>query len=499
MGPAAGAGVQNRKIHFIGIAGAGMSATAKLLRDSGAIISGSDENVYPPVSDFLHAQGIPYRTPYAAENIPPDVDHFVIGKNAKLVPETNAEVAAAHASGLRIASFPELLSEFSHDKKNLVVAGSYGKSTSAALLAHCLETAAVHMGTHLDPSFFIGAVPLTPPVSARKGQGNLFVLEGDEYPSSNTDSRAKFLHYRPAHLLITPLAHDHLNVFPTPEDYLRPFQELMTLPPADAAIIVCDDRKKDSLSPAFLTGISRPVITYGLDEGDYHAADVRYDETTRFGLVHGNSLLARVEATQLGAHNVENIIGVAALLCSMKLLPPQRIADAVASFRGVRRRLDRKSDKTSIPIYEGFGSSYDKARSAIAAMRLHFPQRRLIVVFEPHTFSWRNRAGLHWYDDVFDGVAKTYIFEPATQGAATHDQASQAEIVDRVRSSGCDAEPISDPTVAVRSIGNFLSPNDAILLLSSGDLGGLIDLIPAMAEGAFPSSRDGVAAASAIR
>lgn len=480
--------MQNRKVHFIGIAGAGMSATAKLLRDSGAVVSGSDENVYPPVSHFLRAQGIHYRTPYAAENIPPGVDLFVIGKNAQLVPETNAEVAAAHASGRRIASFPEMLSEYSQGKDNVVVAGSYGKSTSAALLAHCLETAARHLGPHLDPSFFIGAIPLTPSVSARKGQGNIFVLEGDEYPSSNTDPRAKFLHYRPAHLLITPLAHDHLNVFPTPDDYLRPFQELITLPPADAAIIVCTDRKRDSLSPAFLAGLSRPVVTYGVEEGDYRAADIRYGETTTFSIVHGNSLLADVETTQLGTHNVENIVGVAALLCSRQLMPPRYIADAVASFRGIRRRLDRKSDKTSIPIYEGFGSSYDKAHSAIVAMKLHFPKRRLIVVFEPHTFSWRNRAALHWYDDVFRGASKTYIFEPATQGAATHDQASQAEIVERVRSSGCDAEPISDPAEALRSIGAFLSSDDAILLLSSGNLGGLIELIPAMAEKAFPDS-----------
>lgn len=489
----------NRKIHFIGIAGAGMSATAKLLRDAGAVISGSDENVYPPVSDFLRAQGIPYRVPYAAENIPPDVDLFVIGKNAKLVPETNAEVAAAYASGRRIASFPEMLSEYSHDKDNIVVAGSYGKSSSVALLAHCLAEGARELGPHLDPSFFIGAIPLTPPVSARKGQGKLFVLEGDEYPSSNTDPRSKFLHYHPAHLLITPLAHDHLNVFPTPADYLRPFAELVTLPPADAAIVVCDDRKKDSLTPAFLAGVSRPIITYGLDVGDYRAADIRYGETTKFSIVHGNTLVADIETTQLGTHNVENIVGVTALLCARQLVPPRHIADAVASFRGIRRRLDRKSEKTTIPIYEGFGSSYDKARSAIAAMQLHFPQRRLIVVFEPHTFSWRNRAGLHWYDDVFRGAARTYIFEPATQGSATHDQASQAEIVDRVRASGCDAEPISDPAAAVRSIGAHLSADDAILLLSSGDLGGLIALIPAMAERAFPVARGGVAAAAAIR
>jgi UDP-N-acetylmuramate: L-alanyl-gamma-D-glutamyl-meso-diaminopimelate ligase len=475
--------VPKRRVHFIGIAGAGMSATAKLLQDSGAAISGSDEGAYPPISDFLRQHGIECRTPYAAENIPADADLIVIGKNAKLVPATNPEVAAAYASGVSIASFPEVLGEYSRGKDNIVVAGSYGKSTCTALLAHCLETAAERLGPHLDPSFFVGAVPLTPSTSARKGKGNLFVLEGDEYPSSNTDPRAKFLHYRPAHLLVTPLAHDHVNIFPTPRDYLRPFGELLALPAAGATVVVCVE---GSLSRDLISGVSRPIITYGVHEGDYHAADIRYGERTRFTIVCANSSLAEVETTQLGEHNIQNIVGVAALLSSQRLVPARCVADAVATFRGIRRRLDRKSEKTSIPIFEGFGSSYDKARSAIAAMKLHFPDRRLIVVFEPHTFSWRNRAALSWYDDVFRGADKVFVFEPAAQGAATHDQVSHREIVERIRSSGCDAEPISDPHGALRAIERVLAADAAVLLLSSGHLGGLVELVPAAAEAKFP-------------
>jgi UDP-N-acetylmuramate: L-alanyl-gamma-D-glutamyl-meso-diaminopimelate ligase len=449
-----------KTVHFIGIAGAGMSATAKLLKDSGVAISGSDQNAYPPISDYLIEQGICCKTPYAAENIPADTDLFVIGKNAKLVPETNVEVAAAVASGKPIASFAEVLSEHTRHKDNIVVAGSYGKSTSVALLAHCLETAAKTLGPGLDPSFFIGAVPLTPSTSARNG-----------------------LHYRPHHLLVTPLAHDHLNVFPTPQDYVRPFLELVALPPADATIVVCGE---GSLSTDFLSALPRPVITYGVHGGDFHAVDVRYGETTRFTVVHGNSKVADLETIQLGEHNVQNIVGVCAFLLSRRLMPAEHIAAGVATFRGIKRRLDRKSDRTSIPIFEGFGSSYEKAQSAIAAMMRHFPERRLIVVFEPHTFSWRNRAALKWYDDVFRGAGKVFIFEPAAQGAATHDQVSHAEIIARVRAAGCDADPISDPTNAIRALADVLSPDDAILLLSSGNLGGLVELVPALAEQRFP-------------
>lgn len=492
--------LQIRHAHFIGIAGAGMSAVAKLLRDSGVVVTGSDEGVYPPVSDFLRSQGIAYNTRYAAENLPRDADLIVIGKNARLVPETNAEVAAAYASGVRTASFPEVLSEISATKETVVVAGAFGKSTTTSMLAHCLETLPAHVPEKwepvfrqghaqtqiregADPSYFIGAIPLTPATSARLGKGKLFVLEGDEYPSSNTDPRSKFLHYHPQHLIVTPLAHDHINVFPTPADYLKPFGALAALVPHDGTIVYCVE---GVLSGELLPRIRHPVVTYGVTRGEYHAAGIAWGETTRFTLMHGERALAEIETGQLGAHNIQNIVGVAAFMLTRALATPAEIAAAVKSFRGIRRRLDRKSDKTQVPIFEGFGSSYDKARSAIAAMKQHFPNSRLLIVFEPHTFSWRNRDALAWYDDVFTGGDKIFIYEPATQGATTHAQISQAEIVDRVTKAGFDAEPISDPDAALATIGRTMRADDVVLLLTSGNLGGLIERIPAMAEERWP-------------
>lgn len=472
-----------QKAHFIGIAGVGMSATAKLLKDNGVAVTGSDQDVYPPVSDFLKQEDIQYHTTYTAENLPADVDLIVIGKNAKLVPETNPEVAAARASGKRIASFPEVLGELSEGKETIVVAGSFGKSTSSALLAHCLETVSTEGSCARDASFFIGAIPLTPITSARIGGGSLFVLEGDEYPSSNTDSRAKFFHYHPQHLLITPLAHDHVNIFPTPEFYLQPFRELVNLPPIGATIIVCVE---GTLSRHLLSQISRPVVTYGVHDGEFRAADIVWGEETKFTLVHGDSVITEIRTTQLGEHNIQNIVGVTAFLLSRNLIAPEQIAGAIATFRGIKRRLDRKSESTIIPIFEGFGSSYDKARSAIAAMKRHFPDRRLMVLFEPHTFSWRNRDALQWYDDVFSGAGKVFIFEPASQGATTHAQTSQAEIVARVRKAGFDVEAISDPDEASRRIETELHSKDVILLLTSGNLGGLIQRVPLIAEKKFP-------------
>ena len=470
-------GFPYRRVHFIGVAGVGMSATALLLRDLGVAVTGSDEAIYPPISDVLAREKIAVRTPYAAANIPAEADAIVIGKNARLVPQTNAEVAEAFARGAPILSFADVLGMLAGERTPIVVAGSFGKTTSVSMMAHCLLEAG------LDPSFMIGASPLSPPTAARIGKGPLMVLEGDEYPSSNTDDRSKFLHYRPAHLLLTPLAHDHVNVFPTVESYLAPFHQLVALAPPEATILASTGGE---LSARFLAALARKVVTYGISAGEWRVRDIDWGERTRFTITHEGRDVVRVETGQLGLHNIENMLGVGAFLLTRGLVDAQAFAAAMASFKGIRRRLDRKSDKTRIPMFEGFGSSYDKARSAIAAMKRHFPERRLLVVFEPHTFSWRNRATLHWYDDAFEGAAEVFVWRPAEQGAGTHDQASQEEIMARLKAAGARAHALSEREEAVARIGAALGEDAAVLFLTSGPLGGLIEAVPALAEARFP-------------
>ena len=209
------------KAHFIGIAGKGMSATALLLRQMGVQISGSDEGFYPPVSDYLRNEKIPFAAGYRKENIPDDADVIVIGKNAKLQPDSNEEVRAAMDSGKLVRSFADLLHDMTAGSETIVAVGSYGKSTCSALLAWCLKAA------NKDPSYFIGEITNGFERHANRGQGPTFVLEGDEYPASNWDNRSKFLRYNARNVLLTSATHDHINVFPTHADYLSPFRSLL--------------------------------------------------------------------------------------------------------------------------------------------------------------------------------------------------------------------------------------------------------------------------------
>ena len=435
-----------------------------------------------PTSQVLAREEFACRAPYAAQNIPDDADLIVIGKNARLVPNENDEVAEAFTraerpGGPKILSFAEVLALLSRGHENIVVAGSFGKTTSVSMLAHCLT------GAGLDPSWIIGAVPLSPPRASNAGKGKLFLLEGDEYPSSNTDNRSKFLHYRPAHVLLTPLSHDHVNVFPTVESYLAPFHQLFDLVPRDGLIVAATSGE---LSERFLARVKRDVVTFGLARGDWRAENIDYGEISQFTLTEQGREVARVKTTQLGAHNIENMVGIGAFVLSRGLASVEQYAAAMASFRGVVRRLDRKSDHTSVQMFEGFGSSYDKAKSAIAAMKRHFARRRLLVVFEPHTFSWRNRNKLEWYDEVFEGCDRVFIFEPATQGAGAHEQASLDEIMERVRAAGVDATPVHSCDEGLAKIGGELRMDDAVLFLTSGDIGGLIERLRLLAETQHP-------------
>ncbi len=469
-----------KKAHLIGICGAGMSATAKLLRDFGWHVSGSDDGFYPPVSTYLKKCRIHIFEGYREQNIPDNADLIIIGKHAGLTSEKNAEVRRAFESGIPIKSFPEVLGELSQTYKKIIVAGSYGKSTCAALLAWALK----HSGK--QPSYFIGAIPRTPSESSEKGNGKIFVLEGDEYPSSNWDIKAKFLHYHPTYLLLTSLAHDHIDIYKTPEDYRAPFKKLIALTPRHEIIVACSDG--EGLRET-LDGIGRNIVWYSIKgNADWQIQNLATGEQTLFEITHQGKTIVSVKTSLLGIHNIENILGVGALLFSLNLVTPKQFKKAMETFKALDRRLNKKSETSSLPIYEGFGSSYLKARSAIEAMRLHFQGRPLIVIFEPYTFSWQNRNVIHWYDTVFKDAKNILIYKPPGENKKDSVQLKLDEIVGRIKKAGIDVNGFETPDEGLVILKKYVKNNSVILILSSGGFGGFIDLVVKWLEKRFPKS-----------
>ncbi|MBW8813870.1 MAG: hypothetical protein JF588_10640 [Caulobacterales bacterium] len=458
------------RIHFTGIAGAGMAAAALMMREAGHTISGSDEDVFPPMSTYVAGLGFPVTLRFDPANLPDDLDLLVLGASAKLGGEANAEVKAARARGVRVTTFPDLVGEATAGRTNTVVAGSFGKSTCTALLAHALRESGV------DAGWMIGAISPSLPDTGHWGSAPQVVLEGDEYIVGAADRRSKFVLYHPRDVLLTSLVHDHVNVFPTFADYEAPFRQLLRLLPADGLLVA---RAHPAIRAIAGESAAR-IVWYDTAPGaDWRAEDVAFGETSRFTLVGPNGRRLTMATTLLGEHNVENIVGVGAYLLERGLVTEAQLQRGVESFAGIRRRLDRLTRASAVPIIEGFGSSYEKARSAIEAVRLHYPHRPLTVVFEPHTFSWRSRDALGWYDTVFEGASRVLVAPPPHHGEASHNQSSFAEILARVAATGVPAQAVETAEAAVAALGD-LTGEEVVLLLSSGPLLGLPDSLPAV-------------------
>jgi UDP-N-acetylmuramate: L-alanyl-gamma-D-glutamyl-meso-diaminopimelate ligase len=467
--------VKIMNVYFLGIAGAGVSALASVLHSQGHVVSGSDEGVFPPVSTYLDDLGINYATNFDAANVPPHVDIAIVGTTAKMDPATNPELAELTARGVPCHTFASYLGEHTKGRENLIVAGSFGKSSLTALITFIL----IHAGQ--DPGWFIGAIPLDLPQTGHNGTDPLFIMEGDEYVVSLSDRRSKFELYTPAHTLISSIVHDHINMFPTMELYEAPFAKLIAATPEDGLLIVCH-----GFEPVRrLVGV-RKAVWYGVDPNPgYFADDINIGEFTSFALCQPDGDKLALETELLGRHNIENIIGACAFLLERKAVTPTQLQAAIRAFRGVARRLDKKTRASSVPVYEGFGSSYEKARSAIEAIELHFPARKSIVVFEPHTFSWRNQNALEWYDTVFEGCERVLIMAPPTHGAGTHDQLTQDQIIARVRAAGIDAIGLKDGAAVLTDLPASLNGDEVVLLLSSGPLDGLAASLPPVFDARF--------------
>jgi UDP-N-acetylmuramate: L-alanyl-gamma-D-glutamyl-meso-diaminopimelate ligase len=456
------------RIHFTGVAGAGMSAAALMMREAGHEVSGSDEDVFPPMSTYVEGLGFPFHRRFDAANLPAGLDVLVLGASAKLGGEANPEVAEARRRGVKVTTFPELVGEATQARANTVVAGSFGKSTCAALMAHVLRQAG------RDAGWMVGAISPSLPDTGHWGTAREMVLEGDEYIVSPTDRRSKFVLYHPCDVLLTSLVHDHINVFLTFADYEAPFRELLRLLPADGLLVA---REHPAVRAIAGEAASR-IVWYdtGACEG-WWADEVVFGEESRFTLVRPDGRRIALSTHLLGAHNIENIVGVGAYLLERGLVSEGQLAAGVASFAGIRRRLDRLTVRSAVPVIEGFGSSYEKARSAIEALLLHYPHRPLTVVFEPHTFSWRSKDALGWYDTVFKGAAQVLIVPPPTHGAQTHHQSSFEEILARTAATGVPVEGVRTAEEATRAL-SALSGDEVVLLLSSGPLLGLPDSLP---------------------
>ncbi|MDP9249558.1 MAG: Mur ligase family protein [bacterium] len=467
---------KKNKIHLIGISGAGMSALAVLLKEAGFKVSGSDDESFEPVAGLLKRNKISFHENYRPENIPGDVNLVVIGKHAGLSERDNVETREAIRRDLPIKSLPEMLALLSNRTENLVIAGSFGKSTLSALVAWCLVRG------KKDPSYFIGAIPLDLKNSSHLGRGGEFVLEGDEYPSSNWDNTSKFLHLKPNAVLLISALHDHVNMFPTEKSYVATYKKLVAKIPAKGLLVYAKNAKN---TKEVARHSKCRTLSYSVDDkkSDWFAENLKYGKVTSFDLIRKGKKIIKIETKLLGRHNIENIVGAAAFLLESNLpaqagkISPPVFAGAVKSFSGIKRRIELKNPKGTIPVYDGFGSSYEKARAIFDALHLHFPDKRIVAVFEPHAFSWRNKKFLPWYKNIFKGVDEVIILPATSRGPKGPGEISTSEIW-REAKKHFPVRTARNEKETLKILQKIVRDGDVIALISSGPMFGLTESVP---------------------
>lgn len=457
-----------RRIHLIGVAGTGMGSFAGMLRAAGYEVTGSDENVYPPMSTQLARDGIEVLTPYRAENLDLARPDLVVVGN--VVRKVNPEAAAMRERGIPHVSFPAALGEaFLAARHPVVVAGTHGKTTTSAMMGALLH----HAGR--DPSFLVGGVTRDFDSNFRLGEGPHFVVEGDEYDTAYFDKGPKLLHYRPRTAILTSCELDHADIYRDEAHYESAFERFVDLLPADGFLAACASYE----SVLRVARRSRaPVETYAVDApgADWEAEGLRLAaDGARFGLVRKGRTLAEVHLPVGGAHNVENALGVAAAATALGLSPGE-IAAGLAAFRGVKRRQEVRGTAGGVTVVDDFAHHPRAVEKTLAAIRGSHPAGRILAAFEPRSNTSRRNLHQHLYASpaTWAAAAEIFLLRPAPT-----DQVPEAERLDLgavVRDLGAAGKParaFSAVDEMVPAIVEAARPGDVVVAMSNGAFGGI--------------------------
>jgi len=457
------------RIHLSGIAGTAMASLAGLLREKGHDLTGSDQDVYPPMSTQLQALGIPVRSPYCAANVPPDADLVVIG-NA--LSRGNPEVETVLDRKQRMSSMPALLAEeFLRGRTCLVVAGTHGKTTTTSLLAHVLH----HAGR--DPSFLVGGVPVDFERSYRLGGGEHFVVEGDEYDTAFFDKRPKFVHYMPDVAVIGNVEYDHADIYPDLASVQRAFIHLMNLIPRRGRLVAGLE------TPALRELLPRahcPVETFGLGPGaDWRAVQVDPGaDGWRFRLLRGGRDEGEFRLSVPGEHNLRNALAALAT-ASAAGVGLEAARPALASFGGVKRRLEIRGRRRGVTVYDDFAHHPTAVRETLRALRTLLPpggNGRLVAVFEPRSYTSRTRVFQDEFARSFQEADRVVVAAAHLPGKVPEkDRISETELVRAISELGKDARFVAAVDDIVALLAGELREGDRVVVLSNGGFGGIHD------------------------
>jgi UDP-N-acetylmuramate: L-alanyl-gamma-D-glutamyl-meso-diaminopimelate ligase len=438
------------RIHILGICGTFMGGIALIARELGHEVSGSDHNIYPPMSDALHKAGIVIQEGYDPAHLRPSPDLVIVG-NA--ISRGNPALEYALNKNLPYISGPQWLAENVLSKRHVIaVSGTHGKTTTSSILAWILTQA------DLNPGYLIGGVPLNFPATAALGKSPFFLIEADEYDTAFYDKRSKFLHYRPRTLVINNLEYDHADIFPDMEAIKKQFQYLLRTVPSSGVVIYPAD---DSEIPDVLArGCWSSTQTIGTADSVWHVRNKNPDGS-RFELWHRDQRLGQVKWSMVGDHNVRNALAAAAAAHEVGVTS-EAVISGLKSFQGVKRRMEVRGVINDITVYDDFAHHPTAIAASLAGLRSKVGNKRIFAVlqFASNTMG----AGIH-RDRIAQALQvadKVILLKP-----------EKWDINGLLREIGSKAAACERVEAIIESLSAMVQAEDHILIMSNKGFDGI--------------------------
>lgn len=453
-----------KKIYIIAICGTGMASLAGLLKESGYEVTGSDANIYPPMSALLADLKIPVAPGYKRENITKEIDLIIVG-NA--VSKTNEEVQAVLKMGIPYTSFPDALARFYLEgRKSLVVTGTHGKTTTTALLSWALHACGK------NPGFMVGGWLKNFDRNYRVPESDYFVTEGDEYDTAFFDKGPKFLHYRPLAAILTGIEFDHADIYDDLDHFKSSFRKFVEIIDPTGFLLVrfADENVTDVIERA-----SCPVETYGLADGaDWCATDYRFEDGVGcFTLHHKGRQIGEIRLPMMGRHNMENTVAAAAMAIQLGI-PAEDVCRSFEGFEGVKRRQEVVGKKNGVVVLDDFAHHPTAIGLTIEGVKEAYPKSRVWAVFEPRSATSRRNVFQEIFPPSFATADEVVIAKPyATDSIPPDERLDPEKLVADIERTGTAAHYIPE----VEGIVDFIAQNnrskDVILIMSSSGFSGI--------------------------
>ncbi len=440
------------RIHFIAIGGSAMHNLAIALHQKGYQITGSDDTIHDPSKSRLEKRGLlPKEFGWFPEKISTDLDAIVLGMHAK---KDNAELLKAQELGVKIYSYPEFLYEQSKDKTRVVIGGSHGKTTITSMILHVLN---YH---HIKVDYMVGAQLDGFDTMVHLTEENEFiVLEGDEYLSSPIDMRPKFHLYKPNIALLSGIAWDHINVFPTFENYVEQF-EIFTDSVTNGGMMVYNE--EDTVLKEVVENSNHPIKKYPYQTPHYFIEN---------GITYLDSPEGDLPLEIFGDHNLQNLAG-AKWICQHMGIDEDDFYEAIVSFKGASKRLEKVAENKSTVVFKDFAHSPSKVEATTTAVKNQYNDRTILACLELHTYSSLNAEFLAEYKGALDKADKAVVFySPDAVKIKQLEEVSEQQIANAFERD--DLIIYTNPTEFKEFLFNQNLENTALLLMSSGNYGGL--------------------------